>query len=232
MATTSTIPGMTGPNASPFTTNSPLMSGPSNPSSFIPGGTGSHTNSFTNAIGNGAMSFTGAAAPQGNFIPGTSSVAGFDPNSLTPGGTNFNAATSFSIPNIDVGKSLGFQGLDTKDGKTFLKNLQSLYGRGVGSQLWTFLSSGAGYNPQVAQSLIAQMGPSVARGDAQIRDAFGDEGARFSSSAAVGLGDFYSQVQQQINTTVSGLYEQAVQNYISVLTGFQGGAQQQNAQKG
>jgi hypothetical protein len=96
---------------------------------------------------------------------------------------------------------------------------QAGYKSGIANLLAQFLFSGAGYNPQVAQALIAQMQPTIARGSANIMEQFGAGGLADSSAAAIGLGDYLSQVQLNEGEILANLYEQSVQNYLNVLTG-------------
>jgi hypothetical protein len=44
-------------------------------------------------------------------------------------------------------------------------------------------------------------------------------GNRFSSGAEIGVADFQSQVQEQMNQIMAQMYQQSVQNYLSVLMG-------------
>lgn len=108
----------------------------------------------------------------------------------------------------------------TQDFKGLDKALrQSGYSGGIAALLTSFLQSGAGFNPQVAQALINAMGPSIARGEANIEEQFSATGNRFGSPAAVGLGDFFSQVNLDIGQIFSQMYEQAVTNYMDILVG-------------
>jgi hypothetical protein len=90
---------------------------------------------------------------------------------------------------------------------------------GIASLLAEFMMSGAGFNPQVAQALINAMQPQVERGTENIMEQFSAMGNRFGSPAAVGLGDFESQVNLNMDQIFSQLYEDSVQNYLSILMG-------------
>ena len=89
----------------------------------------------------------------------------------------------------------------------------------LASSLAAFLKGGAGYNPQVLQSIFASLQPQVARGEADIMEHFGAEGMGMSSPAAIGMGDYLSQVNLNEGQIASQLYEQSVQNYLQVLLG-------------
>jgi len=82
-----------------------------------------------------------------------------------------------------------------------------------------FLRSGAGFNPQVAQALINAMQPQIERGTENIAEQFSALGGRFSSPAAVGLGDFESQVNLNMDQIFAQLYEQSINDYLTILTG-------------
>jgi hypothetical protein len=90
---------------------------------------------------------------------------------------------------------------------------------GIASLLAGFLQSGAGFNPQVAQALIAAMGPQIERGTENIVEQFSALGNRFGSPAAVGLGDYMSQVNLNMDQIYANLYEQSVSNYLNILMG-------------
>lgn len=89
----------------------------------------------------------------------------------------------------------------------------------IANLLAGFLQSGAGFNPQVAEALINAMGPSIERGTENISEQFSAMGNRFGSPAAIGLGDFQSQVNLNIGEIFSQLYEQSVTDYLGVLMG-------------
>ena len=90
---------------------------------------------------------------------------------------------------------------------------------GIAGLISQFLGSGAGYNSGVANALIAQLQPSIERGTENIAEQFSAIGNRFGSPAAVGMGDYMSQVNLNIGELLSNLYESSVQNYLSVLMG-------------
>lgn len=92
--------------------------------------------------------------------------------------------------------------------------------------LYNFMSSGAGFNSDVANALIQALNPQVQRGEADLLESFSSRGLRDGSPAAIGMGDYLSQVNLNEGQIMAGLYEQAVQNYMSVLLGP--GSQKQN----
>lgn len=82
-----------------------------------------------------------------------------------------------------------------------------------------FLRSGAGFNPQVAQALINAMRPNIERSTENIAEQFSATGNRFGSPAAVGIGDFESQVNLNMDQIFAQLYEQSLNDYLTILTG-------------
>lgn len=88
------------------------------------------------------------------------------------------------------------------------------------SLLGQFLMSGAGYNSQVANALIAQMQPSIQQGTENMMEQFSAEGDRFGSPSAYGLGSYEAQTNLDVGDILSQLYETSVQNYMDVLMGM------------
>lgn len=180
----------------PSGTNMPPMSYPT-----MGGGSGSPP-IFTGGIGN-PNSMTSGASPApfpANNPGGVNTSALGNPANLF----GFGAGTN----NTNWNKGLGNAGIPG----------------GIAQPLWEFLANGAGFNPQVLQNLIAAMQPQVARGEANINEQFAAEGLGFSSPAAIGLGDYLSQVNLNELQIGSQMYEQATQNYMNVLMGLAGDA--------
>jgi hypothetical protein len=180
----------------PMSTGTPSVGGNTNPflpqiasGQAMPPAT-SHTGATPNTTGSTPTPGTGAPAP----LATSGATAG-----LAGGGNNFGSTGSL--------QSL-IKGLE-KSGLT----------GGVASALAQFMKSGAGFNPEVANALINAMGPSIERGTENIAEQFSAMGNRFGSPAAVGMGDFMSQVNLNIGEIFSQLYEQSVQNYLEVLMG-------------
>lgn len=192
-------------------------------------------------FGNGGMfnGFNQSAIPAGsqgqasggfNGVPGMPSSTGvpgsnFPANGTTTFGSNFfGSGNTNSIP----GASSGFPGLPQVQGSVF----KDLYGHGVGDALQQFLNSGAGFNQNVVNAEMNAAMPLQARGVADIMNAMGSHGLSGSSTAAIGVGDFESQFNAQLENMFAQQYEQSVQNYLKVLTGTQQDAKENNAQQG
>lgn len=181
----------------------------------IPGGYGnpSGTNSFKFASPT-------TATTQAPVFPAYGSVPTSGPQANNP---------LFSGTNIQ-GLSTGF-GVNGQLGANWLRELQDTYGKGLGSALDQLLGKGF-FNPQVAASFLNALQPGIQRGEADILQAFGAEGARFGSTAAIGLGDYNSQVQLNEQQTLASLYENAQNQELSLLSQLLPGLQESQANRG
>jgi hypothetical protein len=190
--------------------------------------------------------FVGGGNPSGANTPGASgggSAVGSVPNPLIPSyptgtampdmsnsvmkgavadpfpaNTAGTIPTSLGAPTNSVNgpaAALGFQGGNLDSITQAFKGAG--FSQGIASLLTTFLSSGAGFNPQIAQALINALQPQISRGTAQIQEQFGAEGLGSSSPAAIGMGDFLSQVNLNEGQIFAQEQEQAIQNYMNVL---------------
>lgn len=93
---------------------------------------------------------------------------------------------------------------------------------GLAEAMAGFMGSGAGFNPQVLNAIFASLQPQISRGQSDIMEQFGSQGLGMSSPAAIGMGDFMSQVNLNEGQIASQLYEQSIQNYMKVLLGGSG----------
>lgn len=172
------------------------------------------TGGTSGAIGNATNPLSSATAmPTGTSgIPTTSALAGLSP---TPSG---------SPTVVGPGQSGSIGGLSTQD---LLEAFRKAgYSSGDATLIAQFLEGGAGYSPQVAQAMIAALGPQIEQGQANILEQFGSQGLRMSSPAAYGMASFNSQVVLDEGQILSQLYEQSVQNYMEVImAGKRGGTQ-------
>jgi hypothetical protein len=89
----------------------------------------------------------------------------------------------------------------------------------MGALLQNFLSSGAGYNPQVFSDLVAQLQPQFAQQKQDLLGSFSAGGNRFGSGAELGMASLESQQTTDVTTMATQLYEQSIQNYMSILEG-------------
>lgn len=161
----------------------------------------------------GGIPFSGSP----NTSPGANNQFGFNPNTGLP-----------TIGGPGIGVQPGSQGpfpqIDTDQ-------LKKMFGNGIGGALTQFLNSGAGFNPQVIQALINQALPLEAKGSSRLMQQFGSTGNAYSSTAAIGLGDFEAQFDANLTAQIAQVYEQSVQNYINILENMLPGAQKGQAEK-
>jgi len=132
------------------------------------------------------------------------------PQSMFPANTG--GAIPVGVSNLNTGmkdpNSPWFQNLYNELGRA--------YGKGTGQMLGDMLSKGL-FNPQVAQALMQAMEPSIARGYNDVLGAFGSEGARFSSAAAIGAGDYMSQARLGQTAQLAQLWQNAQTEQLSLL---------------
>lgn len=194
-----------------------------NPASLMPGGNPSGNQNLvpttglmpTPAIGGQTNPLipaypTGSSAPSLPFTANTGGGTG-DPNQLLA-----------ALSGMNVGADIGTGGPNQSG--TYANALRGAFHKAgfsnpLAALIVQFLQGGAGFSPQVAQSMIAALQPQIARGSANIMEQFGAQGLAGSSPAAIGLGDFQSQAVLNEGQILSQLYEQSVQNYMNVLMG-------------
>lgn len=176
--------------------------------------------------------------PTGGFSSGTGSPFPMFPSY---GGGNYSmpnaGGPSYNVGSFGTGAGLAGlnSGLGFNWGQGYGSDVYNMlgkaYGKGTGQLLGNILSGGL-YNPQVAAAMLNAQQPGIARGEAGIEGAFGDAGARFSSAAALGLGDFESQVQLNQQQTLAQMFEQSQGQELSLLTGVLPTLHQEQADKG
>ncbi len=162
--------------------------------------------------------------PSGQSMPGISSPLNFPANT---GGAPLPSTATLRGFGSPIGAAT-----DPSHGNDYLKALEASGLRpGMAEAVANLMQSGLGYSPQVVQTLLAAMQPQIQRGEAQLMEQFGAAGLGESSAAAIGMGDYLSQVALQEGQLVAGLYEQSVQNYMSLLTSMSGIGEQYQATK-
>lgn len=194
----------------PFPTSNnaplPIPGGYGNPTGVNPGGFGTSPNTGFNFPAYGNPPMGGTPFPAYNAGP-------------------YNA-TNLAGLNSGLGFAYG-QGYGTD----LYNMLGKAYGRGAGQLIGNILSGGL-YNPQVAAAYLNAQQPGIARGEAGVLGAFGDAGARFSSAAALGLGDYESQVQLNQQQMLAQLFQNAQQEELGLLGGVLPTLHQERANQG
>lgn len=139
----------------------------------------------------------------------------------------WSGAPGGGLAGLNAGIVPGYSG----PGKGVYDMLGRAYGKGTGAVLGDLLSGGL-YNPQVAAAFLNAQQPGIARGEAGILGAFGNAGARYSSAAALGLGDYESQVQLNQQQTLAQLYQNAQLQELGLLQGLLPTIHQERADEG
>lgn len=147
---------------------------------------------------------------------GANTGGGYSTGSLTtpvPGATT-NVGQAQQSP---IG---GMSTMDSKDMGTLFNSLRNTYGDGMAHTLLNFLTSGAGFNQQAVNNVLAALQPGIERGTESMMNQFSATGNRFGSGAQIGLGDYLSQVNLNEGQIETQMYEQGVSNYINTLMGI------------
>jgi hypothetical protein len=147
----------------------------------------------------------GPTGGPGNYNYGTSA----NPNPTGPT-TSMNPAGS-PAPNNPFGLPQAPGGGYTGEYKKFGDELGKIYGRGVGAEVGSFLNTGAGYNgPLTQQSIDAEiqaMQHQAQTGAGNIESNLGASGVSpNSSTAALEMGDYWSNVTAQENAITAQEY--------------------------
>jgi hypothetical protein len=189
-------------SANPFLANFPA--GTSMPPFWS--GRGAVAKNFLTDPGEGP-SYGGSSAP----VPSSASPEGYSGNGMTFQGGAPNAS---GLAGLNPANLFGFGGVPGSNSDIF----GNTYPTGVGSALTAFLGSGAGFNPEVINALWQSMQPQIQQGEANVTESFGAQGLGDSSAAAYGQAQYQAQVADAYGSLVSQMYEQSVNNYMSVLT--------------
>lgn len=150
-------------------------------------------------------------------------AAGFPAN--TGGGYQTTSLTSPTpMPATNAAQAAGspIGGMSTMsptDISRLYGSLKKTYGDGAAHALLDFLTSGAGFNQSAINNLFASLQPGIERGEESLMTQFSASGNRFGSGAQIGLGDFESQVNLNEGQLETQMYEQSINDYLSVLMG-------------
>jgi hypothetical protein len=198
------IPGAANPSGTNVSMPAPFSGAPTQtnaPNPYMPNvSPGSNPTSTANPYAGsfGAYGFPGSPAPTSGAM--TSTAGGSAPTTPTITGIGQTGQPLTPSQQNSLNISLG------KDA-----------GAGMGTLIEQFLNSGAGYNPQVLQQLIAQLQPQFAGQQQDLLQQFSGGGNRFGSGAQTGYADLLGQQSQTEGSIAANLYEQSVQNYMNVL---------------
>jgi hypothetical protein len=191
----------------------------------------------------------GATTGVNTFLPqagtSTSPTAPVNPNLFAGGAVPGAAMTTPATPGINAGPygtsggsplpgggtnatganasdPFGFGQMTNKDKGRMFDNLKKTYGDGMAHMLMDFLSSGAGYNQQAINNMLASLQPGIERGQENLMEQFSASGNRFGSGAQIGLGDYLSQVNLNEGQLVTQMYEDSLNKFMDVMMGTAG----------
>lgn len=199
-----------GPQLSPaLPTITPAPTAPTSPVAAAPG-TGSGQGGNSNLFGNGGAGINGENL-------GLPTVNGTQFGYNTPqGGTGAGAMGSLNPADMSGG-----------NWKSIDRALGTAYGRNgeLGRALGQILKNGAGWNPQIAETMMHDIEPYFQENMGNILEAFGQSGQRYSSTAALATGKFAADFTSHQQALYAQMYQWAVNNYIGIMTGgkFAGG---------
>jgi hypothetical protein len=89
----------------------------------------------------------------------------------------------------------------------------------MGNSINSFIKDGMGFNPKVASMMANDITPYFQANMNNLMEMFGSAGDRFSSDAALAGGQMTASFTAQQEQIFTQMYQQAVQNYMAVLTG-------------
>jgi hypothetical protein len=133
-----------------------------------------------------------------------------------------NGANSPSVPGGGSSTSssmLGLGSLSPSQQSALNRNLSKTYGSGLAATIMQFLQGGAGYNQASINNLVSGLQPQFQQSQNDLLQQFSAGGARFGSGAQLGESNLLSQQNLQVGELESQMYEQSIQNYMSVLMG-------------
>jgi hypothetical protein len=161
-------------------------------------------------------------------------TAGFSANAGPYAPTNLAGPPVPGAPTTNVGQAAaspigGMSTMSPKDLSRLFDSLKKSYGDGPAHAILDFLTSGAGFNQQAINNMLAALQPGIERGTESLASQFSASGNRFGSGAQIGIADFLSQVQLNEGQIEAKMYEDSIQRYMDVLMGTSGQAAQTKA---
>lgn len=161
----------------------------------------------------------------GNTFPNYQAQASSPNSGIIPLSSNapLFGATDFA------GMSSGFD--NGTNWQSLADSLGKAYGKGPGQTIYNILSQGL-FNPETAAAFLNAMQPSINQGTASVENAFGAEGSRFGSAAALGISNFQGQANLNEQQTLASMYENAQQEQLQLLEGVLPTLHSEQANKG
>jgi hypothetical protein len=208
-------------------------------SGLVPGGGMNPTGNMLSLLDLTQKGNKGANALLPNTNLSTSSVGTSNPYDIVPGGTTappafpantgpYSSSTNLGAPpgspttNVGQAASSPFSFLNAmspKDLGRLFNSLKATYGDGMAHLILDFLTSGAGFNQQAINNLLASLQPGIERGEEDLMAQFGASGNRFGSGAQIGLADYLSRVNLNEGEIVTQMYQDALNRFMDVMMG-------------
>jgi hypothetical protein len=191
----------------PNTSLSPNSVGSGNPYDAVPGAPPSfpaNSGGYSSSLNLGPTTGSGGGPITPGALPGT------------PGGPQNTTQMAQNSPFSFL------QAMTPKDISRMFSDLKGTYGDGMAHMILDFLTSGAGFNQQAINNLLASLQPGIERGQESLMSQFSASGNRFGSGAQIGLGDYLSQVNLNEGQLITQMYESALNNFMEVMMGSSG----------
>jgi hypothetical protein len=170
-----------------------------------------------------------AGAPQSNpygttNVPNTPAVPtlGIDSGPYSSSGGTVIGSSGTGNTSTDFTPSGFLAGMSQSELKSMLAELSKTYGSGIAGALMNFLNGGAGYSQQALNNVLAGLQPQINQGTQSLLEEFSAGGDRFGSDAQLGLSNFLSQVNLNEGEISTQMYENSLNNFMSILTGTAG----------
>lgn len=149
-----------------------------------------------------------------NNIPSTPGFNGSGGTGLMFGYPQAAPSGNFPMPGVASNGVQSALGLPVPGGGNLSKQWGSM-----GPAINAYIKDGMGFNPQVASMMANDITPYFQSNMNNLMEMFGSAGDRFSSDAALAGGQATASFTAQQQQIFTGMYQQAVQNYLQVLTG-------------
>src|SRR5882724_804505 len=202
------VPGAPG-GANPFLPQSSTSLSSSGPVSGNPFAGGAVPGAPVPGISPAAMTTPGINA--GGY-PSTGGGMISPSGSAVPGPGNYQTTASQS----PIG---GISLMSQKDLSRMFSSLKSTYGDGMAHMIMDFLMTGAGFNKDAVNNLLASLAPGIERGQENLMEQFSVSGNRFGSGAQIGLADYLSQVNLNEGQLITQMYEDSLNKFMEVMMG-------------
>src|SRR5580692_11213104 len=162
---------------------------------------------------------SGPATPTAMTTPASPPVPGINSGGYSSSGSSLIPSTGTNATGSSASAPFGMSNLTPTQQSQMLSSLSKTYGAGIAGQIMQFLQSGAGYNQQAVNNMLASLQPGINMGEQNLMQQFSQSGNRFGSGAQLGLADYLSQVNLNEGQLQTQMYEQSLNDYMNVMMG-------------